>query len=547
MRAIAKMREEEKSDALESQLEAQMELATLNRHYRTMFNDKKAYINETQNAIRRQKAAIENLLQERKHLIALGRVAGRLWNKFCDENNLDALTELLDKEQVVLAAIKEERKLIAETERKEKDLEEKINDWRRTMKGGKDSQMKYIATQKHIRFMQNRLDNTSKKFNSAMARNQNLRKHIDDMRCQKAHFQTLFQSLENKISNIRVDIQKTSESATANFNARDEAQHRMASLRERGVRDLDMFNSDVKDFLRAIEHDRKLREFMTAKAKDRASILREEMMKRALRKHGIHLDGMTTETKKYEMIFEKIKDATGIYDSDTLVTSFIQTEDENFALFNYVNTMNTEIEGLQEDIELLQREIKKTSKEEITSNAHRHEIYKELQIQYKKLKAQCNTLINHTELDRRILDISQTRIEKLFKKIKCDRSAISELLGGGTTIDDYNVMQYLGIIEQKCNELLQIKAMSRLKSGAELDPKEVQVLESLQGVGPQPDLPPLDIAPPRIEEDTEGLPQVVDTKPLTTSEVHFMLKKQGLTSRLSNTPPTAKGNKKKRA
>lgn len=52
----------------------------------------------------------------------------------------------------------------------------------------------------------------------------------------------------------------------------------------------------------------------------------------------------------YEEAFAKIQEATGIADTEELVTAFINVEDQNFSLFNFVNEMNQEIEKLEEQV-----------------------------------------------------------------------------------------------------------------------------------------------------------------------------------------------------
>lgn len=47
---------------------------------------------------------------------------------------------------------------------------------------------------------------------------------------------------------------------------------------------------------------------------------------------------------------EKIKNITQEEDIDMLVKKFIEVEDKNFALFNYVNEQNNQIEDLQNEI-----------------------------------------------------------------------------------------------------------------------------------------------------------------------------------------------------
>lgn len=73
-------------------------------------------------------------------------------------------------------------------------------------------------------------------------------------------------------------------------------------------------------------------------------------------------DAMTISMDKlqyYEEAYEKIKGTTGITDIDELVTKFLEAEDKNFSLFNYVNGLNNEIEQYELVIADLKQEIEK--------------------------------------------------------------------------------------------------------------------------------------------------------------------------------------------
>ena len=54
--------------------------------------------------------------------------------------------------------------------------------------------------------------------------------------------------------------------------------------------------------------------------------------------------------ESYEAAFHRIQQMTGEEDIDYLVNHFIEVEDRNFALFNYVNEQNNEKEMLEEQI-----------------------------------------------------------------------------------------------------------------------------------------------------------------------------------------------------
>ena len=54
-------------------------------------------------------------------------------------------------------------------------------------------------------------------------------------------------------------------------------------------------------------------------------------------------------------------------------------------------------------------------------------------------------------------------IDSAFSKIGCVSTTITELLGGHAGVTDNTVLQYLGIIEQRTNELLQLQAFLQAK------------------------------------------------------------------------------------
>ena len=59
----------------------------------------------------------------------------------------------------------------------------------------------------------------------------------------------------------------------------------------------------------------------------------------------------TDSVESYEAAFERIREITGENDLDLLVNKFIESEDINFALFNYVNEQNNEKETIEDSIQ----------------------------------------------------------------------------------------------------------------------------------------------------------------------------------------------------
>lgn len=541
------LREEDKVDPLEAQLEAQMELSHLQRKYRCLRNDRRMYTDETENTLRKQKITIEALVKEKKELEAMMHVASSRQNEKFDQRNVEKLVELLEREAQAQEELKKEKEAIAGVDEKVAAMREKINQQSKKMGGSKDVyQEKHVANMKLTRILENRLDEMTKKFSIALTGNLKLREHINHVEGQKARFLDLHKRLQAELIEGKKEIDRISEVATTHFAIRDEAQHRMASLRERADREMAVYNAEIKDVKRILEHDRKLRKFMTTKAEDRASILEDELMVRAIKKYEAQLNGLQQETSKFEEIFDKIKEATGIEDTDTLVESFIENEDRNFALYNYVNNMNTEIENLKDDIRRLKDEIELIKKEGVDSDVHRKEILNELEQKMVEVTDELTLVNKEYKASRRQLELLKPKVESVFNSIECDRSSIAELLGIGVSIDDNNIMQYLGIIEQKCNELLQNKALEKIKklneSGGDIS------VDGLQGVGPQPAHGNFLIVPPPIEDDSDQAWHCNDAKPLTVEEVQALIQQGNVKGGLSKvTGSTKQPAKRKRA
>ena len=82
------------------------------------------------------------------------------------------------------------------------------------------------------------------------------------------------------------------------------------------------------------------------------------------------MDQYLRNVRVIEDAFDQIKKATGISNIDEIVTTFIKAEEQNYSLFNYVNTLNTEYDQLEEANEDIKRSIQrieetaKLSKEE---------------------------------------------------------------------------------------------------------------------------------------------------------------------------------------
>ena len=129
-------------------------------------------------------------------------------------------------------------------------------------------------------------------------------------------------------------------------------------------------------------------------------------------------------------------------------------ENKNYALFNYVNELNNQVELLQEQIDQVKTEIRQFEKQGIEMEEQRKRILKELEQKQRNAAQVAEDYEEKIKSNKKILDQSRIGIESLFKKINCDRSQIDILLLNKEGVTETNMSQYLGIIDSRTDELL---------------------------------------------------------------------------------------------
>ena len=85
--------------------------------------------------------------------------------------------------------------------------------------------------------------------------------------------------------------------------------------------------------------------------------------------------------------FETIKAETGISSNDEIVTTFIKAEEQNYSLYNYVNTLNSEIDMIDDMNKTIKSEIERHEKLSKMSETEKNAARINLQTEIEEMKA----------------------------------------------------------------------------------------------------------------------------------------------------------------
>ena len=367
-----------------------------------------------------------------------------------------------------------------------------------------------------------------------------MQESIDNLRRERQAFDSIYKKLEKDLIEKKAEMQRIIDISNVAFEARDKAQQEMAVLKTQADKEQAEFEAQWKELGKLIENDRKMKELM--RQKEKAGIgangkLEDEdkLRKKILRNNSVIAKDKEAQkaalqkVQSYEEAFAKIQASTGISDIDELVATFIEAEDKNFSLFNYVNELNSEVENLEDQIADIRKEIEKYKGQGQSTDNQKKRVLEELEQRLHHTEARAEQYEARASLAMNTVNALKQGIQAVFDKIGCNPDAVTAVSAGNQGVTESNMMHYLGILEQRTNEILQMYAAVQLQlSGQDLSSPEAQAaLAGILGHGPSAPLGAgkVEVAPPPAageerDSDEESEPEEdEEERPLTRDEL----------------------------
>lgn len=468
------------------------------------------------NTIRMQRQQIEKLKKDNERYKEDLALETRQAKQASNMSASAQIARLQDQGDMYTRKIEIEKRRVHELDKQIKQLQGVVQQQRKVMGGVNAAQERAQNVQKNIRMLENQLDKALVKFNEALAHNKQLRESIENLRRERIVFDGIQKKLERELVTKKGQMQDIVRIAGEAYESRGRAQKEMVALKAQADIEQENFEMEWEQLAQLIDKDRRMKDILSAHERERNTakigdpeMEREQKLKKkvatgawviAKDKANIHLS--MEKVQSYEEAFAKIQKATQITDIDELVDTFINAEDQNFSLFNYVNDLSSEIERLEEGNGVLKTELdtykkglqrqqdnerirrgslhitnqeagalaatssaligqyssmagdaKQNSK--LSKDEQRKEMLKDLAHRLERTE---RTAVKYEEKHTRSLKTVErlkAGIQALFNKVGCEDSALSEILGlGNSGVTDSNMMQFLGLIEQKVSEYL---------------------------------------------------------------------------------------------
>ncbi len=379
------------------------------------------------------------------------------------------IARLQDQGDAYAKKIQQEQKKLEELDLQIAQVQQKIKEQRAAMGGAKGSRETNESIGKKIKGLENKLDKALQKYNEAIAHNKQLREQIDALRRERVVYDNIYTKLETELQEKKEEMQRITERGKKALEDREEAKRKMEELRRESEKEQEEFENEWRELGRLIEQDKKMKDFI--KQRERPSFqedpsaaeLSEEQQLRKQAAKGAwsivfdkaSIQQSMDKVQAYAEAFEKIQKATGISDPDEIVKTFVEAEKHNYSLFNYVNELNNEMEKLEQQIKDIRGEIEQCRGQGVRTDDQRKQIVSDLERRLEKTDLRVQQYEHNYEKTMQTINALKAGIQSIFERIGCNTEAAQEMLGyQGVT--ETNMMQYLGIIEQRTNEILQM-------------------------------------------------------------------------------------------
>lgn len=437
------------------------------------------------------------------------------------------ISRLQDQAATYMRKIEVERRKIEELDRQIAKYQEKILDQKSRLGGVNAAQVNNQLIQKQIKVLENRMDKNLLKFNETLAQNKELRHRVDEYRRERVVFDVIYKKLERELHEKKKEMAAIIEDSKNAYQARDKSQSEMLTLQQHADKEKAEFELEFKGLGDLIKQQQAMLEQLRLKQLERTK--EEKTSTFAALEEGsgdsVVPMGAWPGTKdknvplsqekihSYEEALLKIQESTGCHNINDIVTRFLEAEEQNFSLFNYVNDINSEIERLEHSISDMRNQIEKYRGQGMSTDTQRKKTLRDLDEKLSRTDRKAEEYDARYQLAVRTITQLKNGIQSIFTRIGAATTSVDEMLGN-QGVTESNMMQYLGIIEQRTSEILQAYAASQigLPNEQTLQLPSVVPVEATQKIAPPP--PSYDDISSGSESGDEQ-----DERPLTRQEL----------------------------
>lgn len=297
--------------------------------------------------------------------------------------SLSAVARLAEEAETFSAKIEVEKRKIGDHERKIRDCDATIHEKKTTLATVSTDN----ALRKKVQQLNDSLDLAAKRFASEIANNKTARGQINELRRERKRFKQLMAQYKSRMSNVERQVQQVVGDSQGWLEERQEYVTRIEDLQNQSDSAQEEFLSqcrELKHVVRAFDAmEERLRRGEVAMPNHMGNMTaeqEEDLQKKVVKgkwqlaKEKALTDMLKEQALSFEEAFEKLQAATGYPKIEDFVSDFIRIEELNFHRFQYMHSLNMDIEKMEEEIKALQAE----AQQAVAENKGKDDLWQQL-------------------------------------------------------------------------------------------------------------------------------------------------------------------------
>ena len=388
------------------------------------------------------------------------------------------ISRLQDEGDLYTRKIEKERRKLEDLKLTYKNLKDTLDREREMQKAKpRNKRRRERSMEQKLRVLEDRLEKSLVRQNEAYAKNDEIKKEINAARKEKLILKRSISKLQREIDAKKEEMENIVNETSALFQEKQRVIRLLQEQQQEADREQETFEVQWRRLGKALESDnglsQKLKQgadldktFLSEPVKSTEEIAEEEKkFKKAVARGEWQLAREKAKAQisqdrvqNFEDAFKRLEQMMGISDIDDLVDKFITEENRNYTLYTQISDMNNEISALELSIQHIEESISKYKDQGADNESQRIRILKDLEARLVK-----GTKAEEEEMAK--LQATRKRLEQcatasvVYLGPWGSNSTMKDLVGD-EGVTESNVLQYLGIIEQRTNEVLQVYASS---------------------------------------------------------------------------------------
>ncbi|XP_063389032.1 coiled-coil domain-containing protein 63-like [Cydia fagiglandana] len=444
---------------------AEDELSKLQRQFRVMEIDRMSVMTSVQPILRVQRNMIRTLNNDLDKIMLELKLTKSTSNVMESAKARDKLVSLLKDHERCSTEVREHRSTIRELDFLLKQVQKEIKSLRTKGSGADEEYAKSLTDQTMISQLENRLSTAMKRFNTVNSENYKMRLEIDRLLRDRQSFNGVWKTQIKRLLDGKAAILELVEQAIAAYDQREEWCSKLDGMKERAAVDYRKHCLEVRELQRQLDHSMKLEEFLRTKgtvrltaADAKAEAKRLEQQEEEMRTYN-----------NYVNILDAIREFTGEGDVDKLILEFNRREEENYALFNYINEVNTELKNLHDNVRSLRTTIDDEHAKHQAKLSKQQDSIESLRATLDEKRQDTAKLREEYGRSDAVLNSLLQQIQQLAHASDCNSLPLLKLLGKSVTVNVSNARLYIKSLEKKITEIVEIiKIDEALQRAAEI-------------------------------------------------------------------------------